>query len=144
MAQVAHRTATPVAGRTDPVTPLVASLTQLLRDELNRLHGDYQTRHKNGMARLDADTNWQQLGPSSETACWPPRSSPSPTHPRCKWQTPTRCWPRWIGCRCRRSPTGWRSIQSLRRRGSRGSRTMRASHFSSSIYPARTKTAPGG
>ena len=47
----------------DPVTPLVASLTQLLRDELNRLHTDYQTRHKNGMARLDTDTNWQQLEP---------------------------------------------------------------------------------
>jgi hypothetical protein len=41
----------------------VASLTQLLRDELNRLHADYQTRHKNGMARLDADTNWKQLEP---------------------------------------------------------------------------------
>ena len=52
----------------DPVTPLVASLTQLLRDELNRLHGDYQTRHKNGMARLDADTNWQQLEPEQRNS----------------------------------------------------------------------------
>ena len=52
----------------DPVTSLVASLTQLLRDELNRLHGDYQTRHKNGMARLDADTNWQQLEPEQRNS----------------------------------------------------------------------------
>lgn len=52
----------------DPVTPLVASLTQLLRDELNRLHTDYQTRHKNGMARLDADTNWQQLEPEQRNS----------------------------------------------------------------------------
>ena len=47
----------------DPVTPLVASLTQLLRDELNRLQRDYQTRHKSGMERLAADSNWQKLEP---------------------------------------------------------------------------------
>lgn len=47
----------------NPITPLVASLTQLLRDELNVLHTDYQTRHKKGMTRLEADTNWQQLEP---------------------------------------------------------------------------------
>ena len=52
----------------DPVAPLVASLTQLLRDELNRLHADYQTRHKNGMARLDADTNWQRLEPEQRNS----------------------------------------------------------------------------
>lgn len=52
----------------DPVTPLVASLTQLLRDELNRLHADYQTRHKNGMARLEADTNWKQLEPEQRNS----------------------------------------------------------------------------
>ena len=52
----------------DPLTPLVASLTQLLRDELNRLHTDYQTRHKKGMARLDADTNWKQLEPEQRNS----------------------------------------------------------------------------
>jgi hypothetical protein len=52
----------------DPVTPLVASLTQLLRDELNRLHADYQARHKSGMARLDADTNWKQLEPEQRNS----------------------------------------------------------------------------
>lgn len=52
----------------DPVAPLIASLTQLLRDELNRLHIDYETRHKNGMARLDADTNWQRLEPEQRNS----------------------------------------------------------------------------
>jgi hypothetical protein len=52
----------------DAITPLVASLTQLLRDELNRLHTDYQVRHQKGMARLDADTNWQQLEPEQRNS----------------------------------------------------------------------------
>jgi hypothetical protein len=52
----------------DPVAPLVASLAQLLRDELNRLHTDYQTRHGNGMSRLDADTNWKQLEPEQRNS----------------------------------------------------------------------------
>lgn len=47
----------------NPLTPLVTSLTQLLRDELNVLNTDYQARHKKGMARLEKDTNWQQLEP---------------------------------------------------------------------------------
>lgn len=52
----------------DPVAPLVANLTQLLRDELNRLHTDYQTRHKDGMARLAADSNWQKLEPEQRNS----------------------------------------------------------------------------
>lgn len=47
----------------DPVAPLTASLTQLLRDELNRLDREYQTRHEQGMERLKADENWQKLEP---------------------------------------------------------------------------------
>lgn len=47
----------------DPVAPLITSLTQLLRQELNRLNGEYQARHKQGMARLAQDSNWQQLEP---------------------------------------------------------------------------------
>jgi hypothetical protein len=52
----------------DAISPLVASLTQLLREEINRLHTDYQTRHKSGMARLDADTNWKQLEPEQRNS----------------------------------------------------------------------------
>ena len=47
----------------DPVAPLITSLTQALRDALNRLDQDYQKRHKKGMARLADDGNWQQLEP---------------------------------------------------------------------------------
>ena len=47
----------------DLVGPLIANLTQLLRDELNQLNQTYQAKHKQGMERLDADSNWQQLEP---------------------------------------------------------------------------------
>jgi hypothetical protein len=47
----------------DPVNPLIAGLTQLLRAELNRLDAEYETRHHQGMERLAADGNWQQLEP---------------------------------------------------------------------------------
>ncbi|SDW37048.1 hypothetical protein SAMN05421882_100921 [Nitrosomonas communis] len=47
----------------DLVTPLIASLTQLLRDELNRLDDEYASRHDQGMERLEEDSNWQQLEP---------------------------------------------------------------------------------
>jgi hypothetical protein len=47
----------------DLVAPLTANLTQLLRDELNRLDSDYEARHKQGLARLHEDANWQQLEP---------------------------------------------------------------------------------
>jgi len=52
----------------DPITPLINSFTQLLREELNHLQADYQSRHQKGMARLDADTNWQQLEPEQRNS----------------------------------------------------------------------------
>ncbi|MDL1983312.1 MAG: BREX system P-loop protein BrxC [Deltaproteobacteria bacterium] len=47
----------------DLISPLVTNLTQLLREELNRLDKEYQARHDGGMKRLKTDTNWQQLDP---------------------------------------------------------------------------------
>ena len=47
----------------DPIAPLIANLTQLLREELNRLDKEYQGCHDKGMARLKADENWQKLEP---------------------------------------------------------------------------------
>jgi len=47
----------------DPITPLITRLTQALRDMLNTLDQDYQTRHAQGMQRLAADGNWQPLEP---------------------------------------------------------------------------------
>ena len=47
----------------DLVAPLITNLTQLLRDELNKLDSEYNTCHEEGMLRLAADSNWQQLEP---------------------------------------------------------------------------------
>ena len=47
----------------DLVAPLIANLTQLLRDDLNKLDSEYDTCHNKGMQRLAADSNWQQLEP---------------------------------------------------------------------------------
>lgn len=47
----------------DLVAPLVANLTQMLREELNRLDQEYDARHKQGMSRLAEDSNWKQLEP---------------------------------------------------------------------------------
>ncbi|MBL3593011.1 MAG: BREX system P-loop protein BrxC [Synergistaceae bacterium] len=47
----------------DPVAPLIAGLTQLLRDELNKLNDEYASRHAEGLKRLADDSNWQQLEP---------------------------------------------------------------------------------
>ena len=45
----------------DPIAPLAASLTQLLREELNRLSNEYASRREQGMQRLGNDDNWRQL-----------------------------------------------------------------------------------
>ena len=55
-------------GEPDPTTPLIANLTQLLRDELNRHDKEYQACHEQGMARLKADENWQKLEPEQRNA----------------------------------------------------------------------------
>ncbi|HBI14530.1 MAG TPA: BREX system P-loop protein BrxC [Desulfobulbaceae bacterium] len=47
----------------DLVAPLIANLTQLLRDELNRLDDEYEFRHEQGLKRLAEDSSWQQLEP---------------------------------------------------------------------------------
>jgi len=52
----------------DLLSPLVTNLTQLLREELNRLDKEYQARHDGGMERLKADTNWQQLDPEERNS----------------------------------------------------------------------------
>jgi hypothetical protein len=47
----------------DPITPLINNLTQLLRDALNRLDGQYKDLHAKGMETLHADPNWKKLEP---------------------------------------------------------------------------------
>ena len=50
--------------KTDLVTPLISSLTQMLREELNRLQSLFDKHWKEGGEKLDADENWQQLDSS--------------------------------------------------------------------------------
>jgi hypothetical protein len=45
----------------NPIEPLTTQLTQLLREELNRLIGEYETNYTNGMQLLDEDENWRQI-----------------------------------------------------------------------------------
>jgi hypothetical protein len=47
----------------DPVQPLLTSITQLLRDELNNLDGEYAKSHAQGMEWLEKDSAWQRLEP---------------------------------------------------------------------------------
>ncbi len=52
----------------DPITPLITNLTQLLRDELNKLNGEYTSGHEQGMQRLASDDNWQKLEPEQRNS----------------------------------------------------------------------------
>ncbi len=47
----------------DPIAPLIANITQLLRTALNKLDADYRARHDEGMERLHNDSNWARLEP---------------------------------------------------------------------------------
>ena len=47
----------------DPIAPLAANITQLLRDELNSLDGQYASLFEQGMGRLEQDPNWRELEP---------------------------------------------------------------------------------
>jgi len=50
----------------DPVQPLLQSLEQELRTTLGELAALYDKQHAEGMKRLQADTNWQQLEPEQK------------------------------------------------------------------------------
>jgi hypothetical protein len=47
----------------DPVTPLLSTLTQILRDELNTLRLQWEQRWAAGENRLKADESWDKLTP---------------------------------------------------------------------------------
>ena len=50
----------------DPVTPPIANLTQLLRDALNKLDGEYAFYHEEGLKHMEDDSNWQKLEPEQQ------------------------------------------------------------------------------
>jgi hypothetical protein len=52
----------------DPVTPLVLGLSQLLRDELNRLSSQFDFGFESGLTALETDANWQKLEPEQRHA----------------------------------------------------------------------------
>lgn len=52
----------------DLITPLVSSLVQALREELNALDKQYASKHAEGMIRLDVDVNWKQLEPEQKNS----------------------------------------------------------------------------
>ena len=69
----------------DPIGPLVSSLTQLLRDELNRLDQEYQSGTKQGMERLKAMPTGISSSPSRSTSSY--RSSLSTRLPGPRWMS---------------------------------------------------------
>ncbi len=71
----------------DPVGPLAAGLTQLLRDELNRLDGEYVSRHAEGVSRLEEDSNWRRLDPEQRYQLMSAQSLHADARPRVEVQT---------------------------------------------------------
>ena len=58
---------------TDGVAPLVASVSQLLREELNKVKADWESEWATGEARLDQDENWKRLEPEQKHSLRLPR-----------------------------------------------------------------------
>lgn len=50
----------------DLIAPMISSVVQLLREELNRLDSAYSQKHEEGMVRLEKDNNWIQLEPEQK------------------------------------------------------------------------------
>ena len=52
----------------DQIKPLLANVTQLIRDTLNQIEEQYNNGHEDGMERLRKDANWQELSPEQRNA----------------------------------------------------------------------------
>lgn len=74
-------------GEPDPLTPLIASVTQLLREELNRLDQEYQIQFENGMKRLLADPNWKRLEQEQQSQLLSAQNLHEAARPTVKVQT---------------------------------------------------------
>jgi len=66
----------------DPVTPLVANITQMLRDILNRLQDEYKASYEEGFERLESNPDWQQLEPEQKHAFLLPHQLTEATQPK--------------------------------------------------------------
>ncbi|MBI4317923.1 MAG: BREX system P-loop protein BrxC [Chloroflexi bacterium] len=72
----------------DLVAPLLASATQIMRDELNRLDREYQAEYDRGMERLMADPNWQQVEPDQRDQILAAQNLHPAARPRVAVQSP--------------------------------------------------------
>ncbi len=54
----------------DLVSPLIGSVTQLLRDELNALKQQWETLWEDGGEKLEKDENWRHLEPEQRNQLW--------------------------------------------------------------------------
>ncbi len=65
----------------DPIAPLIKSITQLLREELNRLKEDWEKEWDAGEKRLQEDENWQKLSPEQRYSFRAPQQLIESTKP---------------------------------------------------------------
>lgn len=66
----------------DPITPLTANVTQLLRDKLNELKQAYDERYKQGFDKLEADATWSELDPDEKHGILLPQNLTETTQPK--------------------------------------------------------------
>ena len=72
----------------DLVAPIAAALTQRLREELNRLNQEYESRHKEGMDRLRNDLHWKELSPEQRHGLLSDQNLHAAARPDVKVQNP--------------------------------------------------------
>jgi hypothetical protein len=71
----------------DLIPPLIASLTQLLRDELNKLDKTYTSQYEQWLQNLSKDSNWECLEPEQKYQIMNARSLSESTRPSVAVQT---------------------------------------------------------
>jgi hypothetical protein len=72
----------------DLITPLVASLTQLLRKELNEAKAEWDRRWAQGEARLRGDENWESLEPEQKHTLRVPHQLVESATPKIEVESP--------------------------------------------------------
>ncbi len=71
----------------DPIQPILQSLEQELRKELNDMDVRYESQHTEGMKRLQADSNWQQLEPEQRNQLLAKQKLTNPERPEVNLQS---------------------------------------------------------
>jgi hypothetical protein len=71
----------------NPIEPLVKTLAQLLREQLNTLNRCYSESYQSGLAKLSSDPLWQQLEPEQQQQLLNQFSLSEEAAPRIQLQT---------------------------------------------------------